>query len=133
MMISWKDVPPGTQFQTPGGDCYKKSRRGHWLVWLHQKCGVYRWHSAARDPDEDTLVPRPTKVGYHRGTMQYEMTMVGGPWDRQRVVVPDPSGGPFGLPVRVGAHYGRYNLSTGEWIHMPQVGEGTAQERQKNA
>lgn len=116
MMIPWKDVPPGTQFQTPGGDCYKKSRRGAWMVWCQPpQYGAYRWHSAAREPDEDALVPRPTKVGYHRGTMQYEMTMVGGPWDRQRVVVPDPSGGPLGLPVRVGDHHGRYNLSTGEW------------------
>jgi hypothetical protein len=49
----------------------------------------------------------------------YQVTMQGGPYDGQIVVLPQqPTGDELGLPIRVGEHVGRYNLNTGAWVPM---------------
>lgn len=108
-MIPWRDTPRGTQYQTPAGDCYKRHHDETLRVW-EPSLG---WRPVKTTPER--LIHRPSRVGSHRGTIQYQVVAVGGPWDGERVVFPEPSGSPYGLPIRVGQFYGRYNMSTGEW------------------
>lgn len=48
------------------------------------------------------------------------LSLKGGPWDGLDMTVRprDRSKGDHSLPIRVGAHVGRYNLNNGEWRAM---------------
>lgn len=110
-LTPWNLAPTGTQYQDANGTFYKQTPAGRWREWNPNE----GWCPVERDPDPAALYHTPTKIGKHRGTTQFQMSAIGGPWDGQLVVFPEPSGSPWGLPFQVGDHYGRYNLSTGEW------------------
>lgn len=107
---NWRDTPRTTQYQTYAGVSYKQANDGTWRIWDE---AAQEWRRSNRP--ELAIVPRPIYVGQHRGTRQFQLTAVGGPWNGQRIILPEPSGSPHGLSIRVGQFYGRYNLSTGEW------------------
>lgn len=53
-----------------------------------------------------------------------EVALTGGPWAGQNAVLPRQNEyDPWSLPIRVGAHAGRYNLNTGAWVALEQHGE----------
>ena len=55
-----------------------------------------------------------------------EVTLTGGPWGGQTVrqrPVRYAADEAMSLPIRVGAHVGRYNLNTGVWQALEQPGE----------
>ena len=62
----------------------------------------------------------PKFVGQHRMRLMYQVTMQGGPYDGQIVVLPRQDSGhvnaALSLPIRVGGFTGRYNLNTGTWV-----------------
>jgi hypothetical protein len=60
----------------------------------------------------------PKFIGQHRNRQQFLLTCDGGPWDKQEVVVPEQDSCAMSLPIRVGEHVGRYNLTTGAWVPM---------------
>lgn len=54
-------------------------------------------------------------------TKWHSVTFCGGPWSSKKAFVPQPGIGmddPWSLPIRVGEHVGRYNLSSGEWQEL---------------
>ena len=57
-----------------------------------------------------------TKLKSSIGHVQ-EVTLSGGPWDSLTLAVRprDRHKIDASLPIKVGGHYGRYNLSSGKW------------------
>ena len=57
-----------------------------------------------------------TKLKSSIGHIQ-EVTLSGGPWDNLTLAVRprDRHKNDASLPIKVGRHYGRYNLSSGKW------------------
>lgn len=71
---------------------------------------------------------KPRYVGTSRSRKHYEVACQGGPWSGRTAVFPQqPSEAygddPWSLPIRVDAHTGRYNLNTGVWQALEQLGE----------
>lgn len=117
-MRSWDEVPHGTTHQTLDGVELKQMPSGDWRCWIGDSWTKLSIQQEPNTAGKPKAVPKPTPIGTHRGSKQRMMVAVGGPWDGQRVVFPKPSGSPHGLPVRVGAWHGRYNLDTGEWADL---------------